>query len=725
MAEARLGYERAWAEIDDLAATALEAVDEAGVLDLRLGDRRWFEVLEEHLSARGDASHTLLVVDATGFPAAWAGAGLLHPVEEGALPKSGRRYRTSFAAVTLFSVYPLEEEKRPRRLIIGRSFDRDTYPWGSSSVLGSHAWAVRRADPDLEGSSQADLAIPITVPETPTLWVSKVVRVDTSQGVGYGYGLRWGAALFALVLFFGVGQRFSRSDFGSADLVTKALFSVGLGALALALGSPLWAAGALAVALLFTLVVLARPASARSAWHAAAFSTLASLVVLWVIVRLPASLHLLPLSRDILNLSPEGWALRGALGGLFATLLAAFRAPRARGIAEFGLRGGILLLLVAGLLTSVPMWGVPVLALAVFACALGLANDSRRQTLRWVGAWCVVSALASAVAWQLVEFHREEREWSAEVLPRLIEAPVAPLEALVESTRAAFDGADVSDLFVGDPSGVGRDDLAYALWRRSSLAVEGTLSALAVTANDRLVSSFSFGLPVDDEGNLDRSSERWDAVESLVFLDALDGSEVELHLYGHPWARVRYWVAVLPTFQGTDERLGDLAPGLLRGGPAETTDPANLLPGSGLVLYGDDGTVLSSRGRNHRANQRSSATSRVPRSTTKSRLRAVRREPTLGVNLEGLRRCSCRRLSARPGPRTGRYSDRRCTTDTLPDRRPLAGVGDSVARARRGCTGSAPLLSATPPRGLHRTPPRPGVDSQRRPAADREPAPRE
>jgi len=590
--DARERYEEVWSEIDGLAETAQAALQQGGVLDLRLGDPRWFAVLEAHLSARRDATHTLMVVDPTGFPGAWGGAGLLHPVEEGAIPRSGRRYRMSFSAVTLFAVYPLEDAKRPRRLIVGRSFDRDTYPWGNSSIQGAHAWAVRRSDPDLELGRESGLAAPISLADTPTLWISEAVRFDASEG--FGVWLRCLLALLATGFLFWAARRFGRSEFGLADGATRVLFAGGLGALAVAVGATVWSSAAFTLFLACALAALARPRDLGSVWRAAAGVVMVTLPALWIAERLLGSFDSVSLGGQILDLSAEGWVLRGALAVSVAAAFALFQGARTTGFAQFGVRAGIVLLFIAAAFSSMPLYGLPFFAAALFSCALGLANDSRRLTLRWIGAWCVVSALASAVAWQMVELHQEEDEWVASVLPRLTEAPAEPLETLVESTLDIFDGADVSELFVGDPSGVVRDDLAYALWRRSTLAVEGTLSALVVTADDRLVSSFSFGLPVDEDGNLDRTSERWEAVEDLVFLDALDGSEIELHLYGHPWAQVRFWVAVLPTFRGPELQLGDLAPSLLRGGPAATTDPANLLPGAKFVLYDAEGAVLSS-----------------------------------------------------------------------------------------------------------------------------------
>ncbi|MDY6868786.1 MAG: hypothetical protein SVT56_12965, partial [Chloroflexota bacterium] len=59
---------------------------------------------------------------------AWAGDGLLHELDSDLLPRAGRTFRAGFATVTLLSVTPLEDDRRPWRLVAGRSLRTDEWP---------------------------------------------------------------------------------------------------------------------------------------------------------------------------------------------------------------------------------------------------------------------------------------------------------------------------------------------------------------------------------------------------------------------------------------------------------------------------------------------------------------------------------------------------------------------------------------------------------------------
>src|SRR6185295_3481178 len=127
-------------------------------------------------------------------------------------------------------------------------------------------------------------------------------------------------------------------------------------------------------------------------------------------------------------------------------------------------------------------------------------------------------------------------------------APPQPGE-IVALRRQIESGltSDLHRLALSGPSGLERDDLAFALWRRSPLFRRGALSALWVRPLDASPGSvFSFGLPLSADQHLDRASERWRALDLPPWRQGLIEGEVPLSWAGKPWAAACFWFLPRP-----------------------------------------------------------------------------------------------------------------------------------------------------------------------------------
>jgi signal transduction histidine kinase len=248
------------------------------------------------------------------------------------------------------------------------------------------------------------------------------------------------------------------------------------------------------------------------------------------------------------------------------------------------------LLLAGAALSNVTWAALPALA-AGGACAARFADRRRRGQGIVLAAMMVVAALAGAAAWETAYRARLATYDATALLDRL--APPAPRElAAVEREVAGhFARLDLDALVARSPVGLDRKDLAYALWRDSPLARPNALSAVVVRSGNALVSSFSFGMPLTREGEIDR--ERLGSLR-LPGWEPIAGEAELRQAAGRP-GLVRFWLLPRPGFRLEDRRrLVRVEVGLLRGNstPAQVEELA--APGLFALYTAPDGRAALS-----------------------------------------------------------------------------------------------------------------------------------
>ncbi|MEO1086472.1 MAG: hypothetical protein AAFY88_19740, partial [Acidobacteriota bacterium] len=150
------GYQRMWTDLEALAArmaTELEPViSEQGRSSLFDTLRQLVEGAE-HLPQLG-----VLLFDADGEAVSWYGAGLLHEPEAYQLPPSGRTYRRGFTASTALLVRPVGGERRPWRIVLGRSLAHGRFPFASLASPVRWSLGAPADSPPVDGVWRFDAA---------------------------------------------------------------------------------------------------------------------------------------------------------------------------------------------------------------------------------------------------------------------------------------------------------------------------------------------------------------------------------------------------------------------------------------------------------------------------------------------------------------------------------------------------------------------------------------
>ncbi|MFP3942096.1 MAG: hypothetical protein ACLF0P_17515, partial [Thermoanaerobaculia bacterium] len=163
-------YAELWQELDAAARAGAAALQEPAPGE---GFRREAFRRLGALVKAGDPVEegtTLLLVDPDGEAVAWAGEGLLTEPGPGAIARAGRDFFPAFGSVTLASVEPLSEDRRPWRLLAGRSLPTDRWPFDPPATFDLQAtrhsvqWSLLR--PGVEPAPGASV---IRVPDAPAL----------------------------------------------------------------------------------------------------------------------------------------------------------------------------------------------------------------------------------------------------------------------------------------------------------------------------------------------------------------------------------------------------------------------------------------------------------------------------------------------------------------------------------------------------------------------------
>lgn len=551
------------------AATRLEGF--AGVTGSGALQRRLAEL------AAASPGRTLLLLDADDQPAAWSGEGFLHELVPASLPAAGRTFRQSATSATPLSVVPLG---RPAgwRLIAGQSLARDAAPPVEPRTLRERlqgGW-------HLESSAAG--------PE---------LSIGTSPGDGARRGVPWArlaAAVTAFALLWVAALRAAGRALLAGTVVPRRQPVIGvLLPAALAIVLALRAAGAsdrslalLAGALGATLLGVEAGRRLRGrGWAPLAATAVPVLLVLTA--RLSAD----PLAP----LGAAAWLDGDALALRLALVLAVF-APLAAAsggaVGRQGERWGWLAAALALLGAALAGWPVAAcLALAAGgAAAARLLAGFRLGLSLATASGVLIAALLGGAAWTLGEQLAVERD-----LPREAAALLPPDAAERGAlARGIEDGLTRLDLARWLPPGAPMDergDLAFALWRASPLARLDLLSALVVDFEDGGSSTFSFGLPLDRDGNLVETPERWADLETASWPQfQQSGSFAPLEPAGEVRG-LRWWAVPRLGFGAGRSWSPDLAAGLLRG-VARGARPFGLAPQVRYLLRSSEGRLVSS-----------------------------------------------------------------------------------------------------------------------------------
>lgn len=596
--ETRSAYSDVLRDLREEAETAAAAVGEpAETAEAKLAA---FSRLAEIEVGKGVGRRALLLLDPDDKPVAWAGEGLLHELSQD-VPRAGIAYRASFSAVTLLAIHPLGASRRPWRVVAGVSFPADTLPFSSDSSSdddrdGVH-WSV--VDSPAQAVPGSDV---VTLKGAPTLavernpagsrtsgWLPAGLSADRAAWAVVGLALLSIAVLRLLRLALPAGES------NPAHRLVGPVAVGGLIALGAALAVPPRSLGVLLVGLTLAAAgVWARSHEGDGGappWLKGAGAVLALLAAAWGLQRLWGPLDL---SGNIVA-SVEVFALRlGFTGAAFGILCLAGRRKRSPA-APAGLPldrmawAAVALLLTGAALCDQPFLAVP-LMVAGGAAAASYAGQRRLGEGLALVALIVMAVFAAAGTWETAYRWRLRGYAETDLLARLAPPTRQEIGTVARDIHHHFEAIDLEGVIPRSPAGLDRQDLAYALWKDSPLARHHSLSALVVqTEGDGPPSSFSFGMPLTDEGMVDADPRRWQDLRLPLWEDLLISGVVPLRFAGQPWGRVRYWLQPRPGFELRDwRRLSEVDVGLLKGGPlagltSEIAQPAL------YALYTPDG----------------------------------------------------------------------------------------------------------------------------------------
>ena len=193
----------------------------------------------------------------------------------------------------------------------------------------------------------------------------------------------------------------------------------------------------------------------------------------------------------------------------------------------------------------------------------------------------MLSALIGSISWEITYREAFRRQLEGYFLPRVAPPTRDELSDMQLEIQNHFDQRDVTNLLAPAAGPMDPQDLAFVLWSGSPLPQRDALSALVVETADGELSSFSFGLSLDDNLNFVLPPDRWDVPSVPEWYDRRIRGEAELALDGEFWGTVIYWFLPRPGFRLDVNEIGELNEALLRGGLH--TRPVDGLPRG--VLY--------------------------------------------------------------------------------------------------------------------------------------------
>jgi signal transduction histidine kinase len=595
--ETRREYQRLWTDLQAEAAAAARVVGRPA--ESQQDQLETFRRLAHIEVGEGQGRRALLLLDPDGVPVAWAGEGLLHELTQ-ELPRAGRYYRASFSAVTLLAIQPLDASRRPWRIAAGASYATDVLPFPNPrtarwSLIGAPAQALPGTDI-------------VTLANAPTLVVERGPAGGRSRLTVLTDRLAWIAlalALLALAVVRGLrrvlpgGPHPAAAEDDSAGRLVLPLVLGGLIALAASFPVPLRplsvllaGLGGAAVGLRGRLGKDGKDGRIPVPLKGAA-AVLLLFLGAWTLQR---AWEPLDLAGEIL-VSAGAFALRlGFTGAVFGLLILAGRRGQ-RGAPPTRDRWAwiaVALLLAGAAVCDQPWLAVPLLVAGGSAAAVW-ADFRRLGEGMALVVLVLISVFAAAGIWETA-YRLRLRSWAGnELLVRLAPPTREEIAAVAGEVRGHFLKADLQLLVPRSPAGLERQDLAYALWKDSPLARHHSLSALVVeTPDGPPASSFSFGMPLTDQGMVDPDPARWEDLRLPLWEGFLISGEAPLLSGGQPWGKVRYWLLPRPGFEVHDwRRLSEVDVGLLKGGPVAGSTEEIAAPALYALYAPDRRAILS------------------------------------------------------------------------------------------------------------------------------------
>ncbi|MDX1501963.1 MAG: ATP-binding protein [Thermoanaerobaculia bacterium] len=560
-----------WGELERAAGAAAEVLSGLDGPELTTES---FERLSALTDGLGEGT-TLRLLDPDGAIVAWAGEGLLHELGGPGFVREGRAFRAGLTSVSLAAVRALDPVERPWRVMAGRSLSAESLPGTRAGSGPAVRWTVF-------GPGEA---VPAGLVAFGAGQIRGAVRreaLETASGGVRGVPAARGAGAVA------VAGALLVAGLGAGGGWRLALLTGALAALGLAVGVP-------ARRLLLLLLSVAYAGLVWGPWRERRRRVPAPVAGLSAMGLAAATAAGLQSAAPIdlgsqVWVEPAGAALRLALFAVVAGTLGLARGGLARGGAagsapgaegepaegDLGAWLALALTLAAAAVIDRPWIAAVLLAAAGVVAAGHLASRGRPPRAPAAGLLLVSTVLLSAGVWEVV--YRERLRWHLET--RLAAEAAPPLagerEQVARRAWRFFRNFDLARVALKESRRLDIQDLGLAVWKESDLPSRGWLSAVVVESWDGRRSSFSYGLPIDDEGELDRSPVLGRRLPPPELLRGalIEGAEA-LELDGRAWGFVRYWILLRPGFRSAHGRPEELARTLLRGGP----DPFEPTPG--------------------------------------------------------------------------------------------------------------------------------------------------
>lgn len=210
-------------------------------------------------------------------------------------------------------------------------------------------------------------------------------------------------------------------------------------------------------------------------------------------------------------------------------------------------------------------------------------------------AFFLLGALLAASSWEAGAREALRQNIEKKLLPGISPPNADEQFALLTRLQTFFDQTDLAQILPW-PQDESTDfqDLAFALWRRSPLSEGGGLSALVIEKTSGESSSFSFGLPLDVQLNLQIGTVAlWPLPPSPSWQESLISGQSTISSGGEVWGTLRYWLQPRPGFRLSGGGFDDLRGDLVRGQNLEKV--SDFLPQQiSYALYEIDGRVISS-----------------------------------------------------------------------------------------------------------------------------------
>ncbi len=533
-----------------------------------------FRSLESEAVDGSPSVSTILLVDDRGVVWAWGGKGLLHDIEDLGSLAPGRYSLASFSAVTLVAVERFETQGRIWHIAAGTSLRTDTFPF--AVTVPSPRWTVVEASTP----STAD-SFRVAAESGPELVVAEVqTSLPSTTGLRPSGWRRWACLVWGLSLLFHSWFLLSRAS----TFLPALTLAAGVGSLGLAAGVAPW--GSL---LLATAAVIATFNSRLWRWGESRVGAL--ILGILAAISAPALAWVLQSFSAVSDLGSELWAdpgdlaLRLALALWCWALLSGIPREATGKIERFH---GVGLVAVAGLLASAAtMDRSSIAALCLVVGGGGAGIWLRQRRIEGAGnrllVTALVAALLAATGWELAHRAAEEDRLERVLLPDMAPPTAGEIDSLADEMETFLASFEVARLVPAGFEQHSRQDLSFEIWRRSPLARYGGLSALRVLPRAGGLSSFSFGLPLNQEQWVDWTSPLLGTVPVPAWQDAVLVGDGVLEKADESWAYGEYALALQPGFRLQDRYGGDLAEVLLRSAPTAAAAAATDLGG---VRYG-------------------------------------------------------------------------------------------------------------------------------------------